>query len=384
MLNAVNPDWEKQCIQNPPGNTLGAGVRAIHEDTKSIFGQSVYSSDKAKARRWKSTYKGDFSPLAELRKELARKAMEEKEEKPRSAPTGVRKEDAAGGERSISARSMFASWKIPERLTASGTRRCQAMDPDVIKSSDIPTPLLRSKTEFPDIHGGLNRPQRIATAGDLSVCSGRKSGRASVKSAVLPGPVPSSARPSNTRKPKQLRTDMLLGKYYQPGQAKSAAEYLHNATDPGSFAIKKALQQIAQDKNSPIDHNLQKWLLTADHQDRAVALDFFQSLTDSKLLGEAQEQRNKINTIVNLLKCGKGEATKMASLHGVHAQSLDDGNLRHVRLLTPHTRGSKWMHQTWHHLPNYPDVDPVNNRSAIYTEPHKIASRHFVIHPDWG
>ena len=41
--------------------------------------------------------------------------------------------------------------------------------------------------------------------------------------------------------------------------------------------------------------------------------------------------------------------------------------LRYLRLLTPHTRAHKFEHQTWHHLPNYRDMDPVNNRSSMYT-----------------
>ena len=63
---------------------------------------------------------------------------------------------------------------------------------------------------------------------------------------------------------------------------------------------------------------------------------------------------------------------------------LEEDKFRYIRILTPSTRRNKWMYQTWHHLPNYHDNNPVNNRSAIYTEPHKITPRHFTIPPRLG
>merc|ERR1711976_465125 len=114
-------------------------------------------------------------------------------------------------------------------------------------------------------------------------------------------------------------------------------------------------------------------------------MEFFHSLTGSQLMGTSQDQRERIQQISRLLKQGNkwpGEA--QSSLKGVHHLDRDEGRLRYIRLLTPHTRANKWMHQTWHHLPNYRDDYPVNNRSAIYTEPNKLTPRHFVIHPDWG
>ena len=63
--------------------------------------------------------------------------------------------------------------------------------------------------------------------------------------------------------------------------------------------------------------------------------------------------------------------------------SLNDGKLRYIRLLTPDARENRWMHTTWHHLPEYKDPK-VTNWSSHYIRPHAQIPRHFVIHPDWG
>jgi len=65
-------------------------------------------------------------------------------------------------------------------------------------------------------------------------------------------------------------------------------------------------------------------------------------------------------------------------------ETVSDGKLRYVRLLTPNTRDNHWMHTTWHHLPEHKDDDVVGNWSSHYIRPHAGVSRHFVIHPDWG
>ena len=57
--------------------------------------------------------------------------------------------------------------------------------------------------------------------------------------------------------------------------------------------------------------------------------------------------------------------------------------LKYVNLLDEGTRRQRWMHTTWHHLPNYRLVNPVNNWSSHYVRPHMPQHRHFVIHPDW-
>jgi hypothetical protein len=59
------------------------------------------------------------------------------------------------------------------------------------------------------------------------------------------------------------------------------------------------------------------------------------------------------------------------------------GKFNYIRLLSPATRSNRWMHTTWHHLPEYKE-HRVENWSSHYIRPHAAVPRHFSIHPDWG
>lgn len=59
------------------------------------------------------------------------------------------------------------------------------------------------------------------------------------------------------------------------------------------------------------------------------------------------------------------------------------GKFNYIRLLSPATRNNRWMHTTWHHLPEYKEP-MVENWSSHYIRPHATVPRHFSIHPDWG
>lgn len=83
---------------------------------------------------------------------------------------------------------------------------------------------------------------------------------------------------------------------------------------------------------------------------------------------------------------GKGNGpyadTSKLTVRGKTAQK--NSRFNHLRLLSPGTRKERWMHTTWHHLPEYRNDDVVENWSSHYIRPHAVIPRHFVIHPDWG
>ena len=90
-----------------------------------------------------------------------------------------------------------------------------------------------------------------------------------------------------------------------------------------------------------------------------------------------------VRELISSLICRCSGNTHLSALT-LSGNQAEQNQLRYLRLLTPHTRTHKFEHQTWHHLPNYRDMDPVNNRSSMYTLSNAPIPRHFVIHPDWG
>lgn len=121
--------------------------------------------------------------------------------------------------------------------------------------------------------------------------------------------------------------------------------------------------------------------------ERQVALSFFNSLAGSQLMGMTVEnQRKRLKEVLSTLEDAKpGVQNGMRYKKNPRKkETVSDGNLRYIRLLTPDTRENRWMHTTWHHLPSYKDDNPVANWSSHYIRPHEPIPRHFVIHPDWG
>ncbi|XP_052250409.1 CREB-binding protein-like isoform X2 [Dreissena polymorpha] len=146
-------------------------------------------------------------------------------------------------------------------------------------------------------------------------------------------------------------------------------------------SLKKTLLPDAKD-------TVEKWMKDASENERQVALNFFSSLAGSQLMGmTVDSQRKRLKEVINTLEDASPNGPYNGYVKATNRrkkQTISDGNLRYVRLLTPDTRKNSWMHTTWHHLPEYRDDDPVNNWSSHYIRPHAQIPRHFVIHPDWG
>lgn len=182
----------------------------------------------------------------------------------------------------------------------------------------------------------------------------------------------------------------------QPHTVTLADDWLKQAPHADRKVIERVLRM--QEKQHQMDNamrksllpdakkNVEDWLETATDSERQVALKFFTSVAGAKLMGTtAQEQKGRLQQVIRTLETQRGQAATPAMRRSLDS-NLDgrESKLKYVRLLDPQTRSNRWMHTTWHHLPEYKNDNPVNNWSSHYVRPHAPTPRHFVIHPDWG
>ena len=64
--------WKNFTIPLYPGNYVAHKLKAMHDDSKSVFPESVYSTETQADNRWKSMTKADFIPLEEIRRKSRR------------------------------------------------------------------------------------------------------------------------------------------------------------------------------------------------------------------------------------------------------------------------------------------------------------------------
>ena len=71
LIGEVAPQWRPR---DPPGGFIAAELKKIHDDSMSIFPESVYSMEGGRRRaRWKSTMHSDFIPIERLRERAEKK-----------------------------------------------------------------------------------------------------------------------------------------------------------------------------------------------------------------------------------------------------------------------------------------------------------------------
>lgn len=189
-----------------------------------------------------------------------------------------------------------------------------------------------------------------------------------------------------------------------PEAVPQAEEWMKHADKADKEVIKRILKMAG--KKHELENSLkrsllpdakesvEKWMKDANEngelkeRERQVALNFFNSLAGGQLMGMTVEgQRKRLKEVLNTLEDAKPGVPVYNGFKPKHRRRKDtisDGNLRYIRLLTPKTRENRWMHTTWHHLPEYRDDNIVGNWSSHYIRPHEPIPRHFVIHPDWG
>lgn len=179
----------------------------------------------------------------------------------------------------------------------------------------------------------------------------------------------------------------------RPEAVPQAEAWMKHADKADRSVIERVLK-MASSKNkleNSLRHTLlpdakdsvDKWMKGANENERQVALDFFNSLAGGQLMGMTVEgKRKRLKEVISSLE--NGQVGNRFKGKGRRKETISDGNLKYIRLLTPDTRENRWMFSTWHHLPEHNDDNIVGNWSSHYIRPHAGVPRHYTIHPDWG
>ncbi|CAD5121260.1 DgyrCDS9791 [Dimorphilus gyrociliatus] len=373
-----------------PGNFLASQLKAIYNDSSSLFCQSVYSNPKHKKTRWASLYHTDFIPLMEQKPtsvrsdNLFRRASRGLQ---RSNSLIVKKKDKSPGEitdRAMSAK-IFSSWKVPDRLTENNYER---------KENE-----LEEKVE-PKVQNKIPSPTSIGVGAGRVNSS--KSGSVS-----LPGlPFSKISKPNSPKKiqskddqpeiktrslspkqPKSLRVKQLLQSFPNGpnGKREECIQAVRSDSTFVSANDRKLIERALSPTRRKADpcQTVQDWLKRATDKDKVAAIDFFKSLVNSKLQDSSADNEETVKLLKILETLDKNRPAGTYTLP--NGSQYKDPGFRYIRQLTPATRTNRWMYTTWHHLPPENEAaPPVNNTSSHYAKTQTLPQRHYVVHPDLG
>ncbi|XP_022324626.2 uncharacterized protein LOC111125298 isoform X2 [Crassostrea virginica] len=412
----------------PPGNWMARQLRMLNDNSEGLLPPSAGS--KRSWDKYNTTTHKDFLGPREFQLEEPNYEVE---------PFQKKRETVADIMLAPNNRQTFNNWQMPSRF-ASTDDKIEHFDPPLHLKSDqpgrgletveeevqalnisptpkAPSPIKRSLTS-------LQGPQKIGRENSLPElrlrsCSPRKEPANGMRSPTKMGDLTRSSpallrsktdmhhRVPNVNRsltnlggatsPEDLTLKEEFRHSLQPQCLDKAEQWMKLAPNADRKVIEKVLR-MAEKKHKlegTLNKSLQpdakeavdKWLLGANETERQVALRFFNSIAGEKLMGKGiQEQKKRLEQVINALECGKGNGpyadSSRLTLKGKAAQR--NSRFNHLRLLSPSTRKDRWMHTTWHHLPEYRNDDPVENWSSHYIRPHAVIPRHFVIHPDWG
>jgi len=345
-------------LEVPKGNWIAHNLRLVNEDSRELFPKSQQGSRGGRRDKFHSLYKKDFYdyPTDNYVEGLKEKGTVPKRETIRDVLFGQ------------SPSEVFAEWKVPSRLVP----ETKPVAREVASARRLATPL------------------KVERQKSLPVC------RTSRQEKLLAPPPPGlGPRSYTTIDGTELQTGKdRLRASLQPHTVNAADSWLRQAPPTDRKVIQRVLQM--QEKQHQLQHAMRRslqpdarkhvedWLNTASDQERQVALKFFTSVAGAKLMGQTEgEQTGRLQAVIKTLNTGEAKGAPVR-------RSLDSAptgkrpSLKFVNLLTPEEKQDRWMHTTWHHLPEYKDKNPVSNESSHYTRPHAPTPRHFVIHPDWG
>ncbi|XP_062571693.1 uncharacterized protein LOC134233710 isoform X4 [Saccostrea cucullata] len=272
------------------------------------------------------------------------------------------------------------------------------------RQNSLPELRLRSCSPRKDPSGGVKSPTKL---GDVTRSSPMMRSKTDMHHRV-----PMVARSMTNLGGASAQEEFTLREEFrhslQPHVLDKAEQWMKLAPNADRKVIEKVLRMAdkRQKLGGTLNKSLQpdakevvdKWLFGASEAERQVALRFFNSLAGEKLMGKGiNDQKKRLEQVINaleneegtipLLLRGKGNGLYTdTSRFNIKGRTLGQKQSRfnHLRLLSPGTRKERWMHTTWHHLPEYRNDDPVENWSSHYIRPHAVIPRHFVIHPDWG
>lgn len=325
---------------------------------------------------------------------------------------------------------IFNRWKVPERMMTAGSGgpginplTPAQLEPDVkvhtpsVPMTPLPVPLsARQSPRKPEsrMSREMSLPNiklksvpvmpspapRLESRNGLQGSPVRTPQSANLKARtpLIMSPKRSKTMVCDTRKKSSSEFDVNgMNSALKPEVVPGAEEWMKNASSADKKVIERVLKMAGQKHalESSMKRTLlpdakdtvEKWMKGANEDERQVALNFFNSLAGGQLMGMTVEsQRKRLKEVINTLEDAKPGIPNgyIRKNNKRRKETISDGNLRYIRLLTPNTRDNRWMHTTWHHLPEYKDDDPVGNWSSHYIRPHAGVPRHFVIHPDWG
>ncbi|RUS73640.1 hypothetical protein EGW08_018595 [Elysia chlorotica] len=365
-MSTVEPVPVVPNFEAPAGNWIARNLRLANEDSKELFPQSRRGPSRDK---YHSLYKVDFHdyPTDCFIEGLKEKGKEPKRQTIRDVLFGN------------SPTEVFQGWKIPNRLV-----------PEQIPDG-------RNEAALAAVYSGKrDRPglERAATLPAIPSSRERSLNRGSLTPRASPQPVP-LARSKTVLDRASVTTKDCLRDSLQPHAVTLAGDWLKTAPKADRKVIERVLRM--QEKKHQLDHALKKslqpdarksvedWLESANDSERQVALKFFSSLAGAKLMGSTvEEQKGRLQQVLRTLEGARGGVAGPSVHRSLDFPITQESRLKYVQLLDPHTRANRWMHTTWHHLPEYRNDNPVNNWSSHYVKPHAPTPRHFVIHPDWG
>ncbi|XP_052250410.1 uncharacterized protein LOC127857787 isoform X3 [Dreissena polymorpha] len=293
---------------------------------------------------------------------------------------------------------IFNRWKVPERIVNTPAPSTPSIKPETPAQMvpDVPNIKLNSMpVQRSESRNGLQQ----------SLPATPRSAAVQPRSPPVASPRRAKTMYVDTRKKTPPTVDLNgITNALRPEALPQAEEWLKTANSADKRVIERVLKMAG--RKQAIEKSLkktllpdakdtvEKWMKDASEnggftdKERQVALNFFSSLAGSQLMGmTVDSQRKRLKEVINTLEDASPNGPYNGYVKATNRrkkQTISDGNLRYVRLLTPDTRKNSWMHTTWHHLPEYRDDDPVNNWSSHYIRPHAQIPRHFVIHPDWG
>ncbi|XP_033732536.1 uncharacterized protein LOC117321988 isoform X3 [Pecten maximus] len=389
----------------PPGNWLAHQIRLLQDNSAHLLPQSAGS--KRSWDKYNSTTHKDFCGPRDI---------DQWAPDFNSMPFEKKRQTLAEILFGNKQNQMFTNWRVPQRFyrphsvkdkyeppvprndanvgvvteeherffrPSSEASQVPSRAPSVV-SARSPPPRLSRQMSLPELKMRTNQPRPLGMSRQYTRIN---------KAAGTPVPV---AKPEASKP--QCEEDAKLGKEdfktsLQPHVVDKADELLKLAPKADRKVIEKILKMA--DRKQQMENSLkktmmpdareevEKWLTSANEDERQVALKFFNSLAGTKLMGiTAAEQKKRLQQVIDTLE-GASEKKGGAPRARNNADRSKAGKLQHLRLLSPQTRKERWMHTTWHHLPEYNDKG-AGNWSSHYIRPQAPIPRHFVIHPDWG
>ncbi|XP_076093155.1 uncharacterized protein LOC143064302 isoform X2 [Mytilus galloprovincialis] len=397
----------------PCGNYVASQLRCAYDDSSNLFPASAGS--QRSYNKYTSVTMQDFFI----------KDFNETDPDYDDAPFQRKRETVADVLSKPHAHQMFHSWNVPPRYVAS--------DDDTFITGMVPEEPTMVTPPAPE------RISRQMSLPNINLRNKKASAKGMTREYTKiqeKGPLQMTAVPT-VLKPQRSRTDLMM-KPSIPNQTTKPEPFVRSVTDLKPSVVKKTetnnnmedirkefqkslqphavrtaehyfklapqtdrkvIERILRmtEKKHQMDNTLkktllpdakdtvEKWLDNATEEERHVALRFFNSLAGSKLMGiSVAEQKKRLQQVIKTLEDGDGKI-ETSSEYKPRRKMIPKGKgkFNHIRLLTPNTRSNRWMHTTWHHLPEYKEKT-VENSSSHYIRPHEPISRHFVIHPDWG